>query len=445
MVKSGSNGELSLDLLAKFESQIKDDPGFKIAMNAATGSNLQDLVFNRDVLNQDAFKFSIEVENKAEITDQKHSGTCWMYADVNWLRLQTMRKFNMEAITFSHNYVMFFDKLEKANLFLNAIIDRVHLDVEDRDVMHLLSSPAGDGGEWPLFWNVVQKYGLVPMEIMPDTSNKVNSRYVNGILYYKLREYAAELKTLHGKGKSKDSLYRRKVKMMEIIYRILVIFLGLPPEKFDWSWRDKDKKYHQELGITPKKFAKKYIPEIAHEMYCIANSPMDRTPYGKVYTQDLFNNAIDGDLWQWLNLPMSELKKYALEILKEGNHVLFGCDVLQETQTKQGYFHDGVFSMDDFFNTKFNGDRAWRLDYGQSFYTHCMILAGVELVDDKPVRWKVENSWGTDVGKKGIFTMSDKWFDEHMVVVWVPKKHMKKEHLKLAAQKPAVVPAWFPI
>jgi len=445
MAKSGSKGDLTPDLLKAFASETLSDPSFRIAMNAATRSNLQELVLNREVLNLDAFKFSTEVENKAEITDQKRSGTCWMYADINWLRLQTMRAFNMESVTFSHNWVMFFDKLEKANLFLNAIIDSADRDIEDREIMHLLHSPAGDGGEWALFWNVVEKYGLVPMDVMPDTANKENSRYLNTVLFYKLREFAAELRTMHAKGKSVESLVRQKVKMMEVVYRILAIFLGLPPESFDWSWRDKDKKYHQEIGITPRQFAKKYIPDIARDMVCLANSPLKRTPYEKVYTQRLFNNAVDGGIWKWLNMPMSVLKEYALKILKDDNHVLFGCDVLQECHSKMGLLHHDVFDMDSFFKTTFNGDRTWRLDYGQSFYTHCMVLAGVELVNEAPVRWKVENSWGTEVGQKGVFTMSDPWFDEHMIVVWVPRKYLSEEHLKLAEQEPVELPVWFPI
>jgi bleomycin hydrolase len=445
MAKSGFDGELSLDLLAQFEKATVSDPAFRVAMNAATRGNLQEIVLNRQVLNQSNFVYSNEVENKAEITDQKRSGTCWMYANINWLRLETMRAHKMESITFSHNFVMFYDKLEKANLFLNAIIERRDHSIEDREVMHLLHSPAGDGGEWALFRNVVNKYGLVPIELMPDTANKENSRFLNTMLFFKLREFASELRGMAAKGKPESALYKRKVEMMEIVHRILAVCLGLPPEKFDWSWRDKDKKYHQETGITPKQFAETYIPLDLNEMYCLANSPLERTPYGKVYTQKLFNNTIDGGLWSWLNLPMKELKAYALKMLRKDDHVLFGCDVLQQSHSKLGLLHHDVYQMEPFFNMTFNGDRAWRLDYGQSTYTHCMVLAGVELVNNKPVRWKVENSWGTEVGQKGIFTMSDKWFDEHMIVVWVPKKYMKKEHLKQAGQEPVVLPPWFPV
>ncbi len=445
MAKSRFDGELSLDLLAQLEKETVSDPAFSIAMNAATRGNLKELVLNRQVLNQSNFMYSTEVENKAEITDQKRSGTCWMYADVNWLRLETMRAHKMESITFSHNFVMFYDKLEKANLFLNAIIERRNWPIDDREVMHLLKSPAGDGGEWALFRNVVNKYGLVPMEIMPDTANKENSRFLNSVLFFKLREFAAELRDLAAKGKSEATLYKRKVDMMEIVFRILVIFLGMPPEKFDWSWRDKDKKYHQEIGLTPHEFAKKYIPLNLDEMYCLANSPLERTPYGKVYTQKLFNNAVDGGIWSWLNLPMKDLKNYALKMLNKDDHVLFGCDVLQQSHSKLGILHHDIYQMEPFFKTTFNGDRPWRFDYGQSVYTHCMVLAGVELVNKKPVRWKVENSWGSDVGQKGFFTMSDKWFDEHMIIVWVPKKYMTKEHLKLVEQEPIILPPWFPI
>ena len=45
-----------------------------------------------------------------------------------------------------------------------------------------------------------------------------------------------------------------------------------------------------------------------------------------------------------------------------------------------------------------------------------MVISGVH-IDEKtgrPVRFKVENSWGVDSGHKGFMVMSDKWFDEYM-------------------------------
>ena len=91
--------------------------------------------------------------------------------------------------------------------------------------------------------NLVKKYGLVPMSVMPNTWNRENSRFVNEILGYKLRENAAKIRAMHASGKSLDEIRSKKGRMMEEIYRIMCIFMGTPPAAFDWSYRDKDNKY----------------------------------------------------------------------------------------------------------------------------------------------------------------------------------------------------------
>ncbi len=440
-----STGALTHEMIASFRRHFLSDPTLKSAQNAATRGNIQELAINRDVLNKTQFCFSNEIDSKAGVTDQKRSGTCWMFADMNWLRNITMRKFNLDDFEYSENFMMFWDKLEKANFWLEQIIQLRDQDLDDRKVHHLLKNPISDGGEWHIFQNVVMKYGIIPNAAMPDTFNRESSRFLNEILSYKLRAYAAKIRSMHADGESLEKIYARKTKYLRNIYRILAIFLGTPPEMFDWSYRDKDKNYHQEIQITPLEFYKKYVGLDMNDMVILGNSPMRSTPYGQTFTLEFFSNMVGGRSWTWLNLPIETVKEYALKVLLDNEPCLFGCDVLQQSHSKEGILSEEIYDYDLLFKTTFKMDKQTRMEFRQTEFTHCMVLVGVDLVDNKPIKWKIENSWGKDVGKRGFFIMSDKWFEEHLMVLVINRKYLAQEHLALFDQTPVILPPWSPI
>ncbi len=442
MASKNEIGELTLKQIDKFKSSFESNPALKLAMNAVTRGNLQEIALQRDVLNNVNFVFSHEVEQKGCITDQKRAGTCWLFADLNWIRTLTMKKFKIEDLEFSENYLIFWDKLEKANYFLEEMINLIDREIDDREVLHFLKNPIPDGGEWHMLVNLVKKYGMLPKPAMADTFNREQSRFVNEIAGYKLREITAELRKMHRAGKTMDQIRRKKTRLFEDVYRIMTIFFGLPPKTFDWSFRDKDKKYHQEIQITPSEFYEKYVDLDLDEVYTLASCPANGMDYNKTYTNRYFQNMAGGIPWKYLNLPVGELKKIAIRMLKKGDAVLYGCDVVQESHTKEGIMHEDLYDFESIFQTKFGLNKQLRLDYRQSFLTHSMVLSGVDLVNGKPVKWKVENSWGKDVGQKGYFIMSDKWFDEHVLDLVVPKEYMPKKLLELFKQDPVELPAW---
>ena len=129
-------------------------------------------------------------------------------------------------------------------------------------------------------------------------------------------------------------------------------------------------------------------------------------------------------------------------MLKKGDAVLYGCDVVQESHTKEGLLSTDLYHYDLLFQTPFVMDKQTRLEYEQSRLTHSMLLTGVELIKNKSVRWKVENSWGTEVGKKGFFVMTDAWFDEHVLDLIVPPEYMPANLKKEFAQEPITLPPW---
>lgn len=437
----GSNGDISHKLIRKFRKNFEADSHNRMALNAVSRGNLQEIAIRRDILNTAAFDFTYEVET-ANITDQKRAGTCWLFAELNWLRTLMQKEHNIKDIEFSENYLIFWDKFEKANFFLENIIRLRDRPIDDREMHHILSNPNPDGGEWHLIANLIRKYGLVPKQVMPDTWSRENSRFMNQILNYKQREFAAVLRTQHEKGKSEELLRTRKQQMMEELYRIISIFMGLPPEKFTWGYRDKDKNYHQDVDITPNEFHNKYLPLPLDDVYALLSCPT--LEYHKTYTVPFFNN-MPNTRWHWLNLPIRDLKRIAIKMLKNGETCLYGCDVTQDSHSKDGLMWDNLYDFDLVFKTRFVMDKPTRLNYQQSRCTHAMVLIGVEMINGKPTRWKVENSWGTEVGKKGFFIMSDTWFDEHVFDLVIPKKYLSLKQLEEFQLVPTELPAWHPM
>ncbi len=444
MKSRNANGQITRKHLTKFKEKFEANPANRLLLNAVTRGNLQEIAVNRDVLNQVDFCFSNELES-GEVTDQKRAGTCWLFADLNWLRTITKKKINVKQFEFSENYHMFWDKLEKANYFLEKMIEYRDRDRDDRMVHFLLTKPVPDGGEWHMAENLINKYGIAPKSVMTDTFTRENTRHLNFVLGYKLRETAVKIRKAHADGKDVATLRRIKNKVMQDVYRILAIFMGVPPEKFDWSYKDEDKKFHRFEGITPKEFYDKFVGLKMEDVYTLWSSPSDTTPYDKTFTVDLFNNMVDYPDWKCLNVRNSELKKIAVKMLKNEDAVLFGCDVIQQSHTKDGILYDDVYDFEALFQTSFKMNKADRLDYGQSVMTHSMVFTGVDLVNGKPRKWKVENSWGDKVGKKGFFIMSDEWFTEHVYDLIVPKKYLTEKQLKLYEQDPIVLPPWHPM
>lgn len=442
MKKSMVKGIIEEKQLQRYRNDFLKNTGLKVAMNAVTRGSLQDIALNRDIINSNCWTFSHEIEEKPDITNQKRSGTCWLFAELNWLRILTMKKYKIEKLEFSQNYIMFYDKLEKANYYLEALLNKLTCDLDDRELRFILDRPARDGGEWHMVVNLITKYGLIPKDVMPDTFNRENSTFINELIGYKIRQAYAEMRRMVQADRKDAEIRNYKEIIMAEIYNILAVFMGVPPKVFDWSFRDKDKKYHSEVNITPREFYQKYIGLDLKKCYTLVNCPTEKTPYGKTYTIELFNNVTGADYWKWLNVPISDIKKIALEMLKKGDAVLFGCDVLQSSHSKEGLLSTRLYDYDLLFQTSFSMDKKARLECGQSRLTHSMVFTGVELSGKKPLRWKVENSWGTDVGNKGFFTMTDEWFDEHVLDLIVPYKYMPATLKDKFEQEPQLLPPW---
>ncbi|HVB96695.1 MAG TPA: C1 family peptidase, partial [Chloroflexota bacterium] len=435
---------LTNELFAQFRDEFAASPTSRLAQNAVTQITVDDVTLNRAIVTATDHTFSQRLDEWS-VTNQKRSGRCWMFAGLNLLRVGTMKKLGVKSFEFSQNYPMFWDKLERANYFLEAIIETAARDVDDRTVSFLLNRPADDGGQWNMFVNLVKKHGLVPKSVMPETESSSNTMRMNSILRRKLREGAKTLREEHAAGASLSALRATKEEILAAIYRILSIHLGTPPERFTWQWTDQDKEFHREDDLTPSAFAAKYVDLPIDEYVCLVNDPRPANPYSQTYTVQYLGNVLGGDIVTYLNVDVATMKQIARRTIEDGEPVWFGCDVSKMMRRDLGIWDKDLYDYDSLYQTTFGMNKADRLLYGDTQMTHAMLFTGVDVVDGTARRWRVENSWGEEGGQKCFYTMNDNWFDEYTFEIAARKSYLPPALQAAFDRAPIVLPAWDPM
>lgn len=437
--------EISFDQLKNFQADLDNLKGHAVTERAVTKNGI--LAVSKDYraeVNMDPV-FSIDIDT-GKVADQKRSGRCWMFAALNTMRHSMREKLNMkDDFELSQNYTFFWDKLEKSNYFYENVLKTAELPTSDRKVAWLMQTPQQDGGQWDMIVAIIQKYGVVPQAIMPESFNSSNSTEINKQLNLKLRKDAVELRELVNAKASTEEIQKTKERMLGEVYRMLAYSFGEPPTSFTFEYRDRNNAYHIIKDITPQDFFNKYVGWNLDDYVSIINAPTKDKPFNEMYTVEMLGNVLGGREVRHLNVDMDTFRKVAIEQLKHGESVWFGSDVGQESDRKAGIMDPELYHQDELFDVDFSMSKAERLDYGESLMTHAMVLTGVDLVDDQPTKWKVENSWGDKVGTKGFFVMSDAWMEEFCYQVVVNKKYLPKDLQKVLTQKPHLLKPWDPM
>jgi bleomycin hydrolase len=440
---------LDYQSIACFAQEFEASPKNLLALNAVTQSGAEGVAVNRPAIMRTQHAYSHQIETP-KVTDQKNSGRCWLFAGLNTMRLSAMKKMNLEKFELSQNYLMFWDKLEKANFFLENMIETCAEPLEGRLVAWLLQDPLPDGGQWDMFANLIKKYGVVPKFAMPETHSSSKSASMNQMLIAALRADARILRQMAEQGATPAEMRQEKTGMLNTFYRMLSIHLGQPPASFLWEWRDKDKVFHRHPDdgghITPLEFYEQYVAFDLDDQVCLINAPTQDKPYQKTYTVQYLGNVVGGREVRYLNVDMTTLKNAAIEMIRAQKAVWFGCDVGKMMQRDLGILDTEIYALELLYDTPIRLDKAARLDYGHSRMTHAMVLTGVDLdVSGNPIRWRVENSWGEALGDEGYMTMTDRWFEEYLYEVMVSRQFLSPEILAILDTAPVVLPPWDPM
>ncbi|MCC8102945.1 MAG: C1 family peptidase [Clostridiales bacterium] len=415
------------------------------AMNAVTANGVAAAAKRWQAPTPAVHQYSVHLDQHG-VANQMHSGRCWMFAALNCLRYQVIHRLNLDQFELSQNYTFFYDKLEKANYFYDNILATTEEATGSRILDHLLRPPVQDGGQWDMVSALIQKYGVVPKSAMPESACSSDSKEMDSALTGKLRHDAALLRAAAAEGKDAKELQAMKEEMLCEVYRMLCICLGTPPETFDFCVRTKDGRYICDSGLTPKCFYEKYVDVDLSEYISLIHAPTADKPYLKSYTVKFLGNVVGGDPVRYVNVPIEELKKAAIAQLKDGEPVWFGSDVSKYSDRPNGLMDLNVYDYETLMGTQFHMNKADRLNYGHSAMNHAMVFQGVDLdAAGKPVRWCVENSWGDEKGEKGMFLMTDAWFDEYMYQVVVNKKYLSADILDAYQAEPIVLSPWDPM
>ncbi|WP_029608641.1 C1 family peptidase [Mycoplasma simbae] len=436
---------LKKEVITKFYENYKADKSNKVVENAVTKNGVLNAVYNNEVRSFHNNEFNIQTK-KAGMTNQKASGRCWIFAALNILKPSALEKLNVESFEFSQAYTMFWEKMEKANTYLNLIMEHNELDYQDRLFEMFLRFGHEDGGYWEWAEGLITKYGVVPKSLMPETFNASNTSQLNSVLQILLlnatKEYRLKAKDLTTQQKEEF-----KDEVLQKVFEICAKSLGLPPVTFDYEYRDKDKNFRRISNITPLEFLQKYARNDYTELVNLYADPRDIYEHNTKIVAKYFKGPIESNTLSFINVSMNVLKKATIDSLKAGQPVWFACDMGPQIDRKQGLMDLRLYELDQAFNLNDKLSKADKLSFKLSQPNHAMTFVGVDLDEnEKSLKWEVENSWGDENGNKGYFSMTDEWFDEYVYSVIVHPDFIEKAVLEQANSKRTVeIEPWDPL
>ena len=442
---NNNGGGISTEMMQQIKKSFGNTASDKALRNVMVNQSPAKMAMNYENATKFDSHFSNRVMSKA-VTDQKSSGRCWMFTGMNVMRNKAIRKFNLaDNFQFSQAYTFFYDQLEKSNLFLQAIIDTWKKPMTDQEVEWLFKNPIGDGGQFTGIANLVEKYGLVPSDVMPETYNTNNTSSISSLLSLKLREYGLELRDMAAqKGMTPAKLNSRKTEMLGTIYRMLALTMGEPPAEFTWTERNAKGEAVSTETYTPMSFYEKYAKQDFSKFYMVMNDPTRE--YYKVYEIQYDRHVYDGQNWRYINLPMSDIAPMCIASIKDSTMMYFSCDVGKFLDRDKGFMDPDNYDYGSLMGTTFGMDKKQRVSTFASGSSHAMTLCAVDLdKDGKPLKWMVENSWGPNYGWQGNLIMSNNWFNEYMFRVVLEEKYIPANIRALLDQKPIMLPAWDPM
>lgn len=434
------DGGITPDMLGTMRKAHGALPSAKAVFNAMASNRIDDIAVN--FANQGTVDTYFSDETLAQsIHDQKSSGRCWMFSGFNVLRANFAKQ-HADSLTveFSHNYLFFYDQLEKANLMLQGVIDHAGEPIDSERVRFFFKNPLSDGGTFCGVSDLADKYGLVPAGVQPETFSAENTSKMSSLVSSKLREFGLELRKMAAEGKKAAALKERKTEMLSVVYNMLCLTLGEPVNEFTYAFRTKDgRTVGEPRKYTPKEFYEATVGgPLKGSFIMVMNDP--RREYYKTYEVEYDRHTYDGQNWKYLNLPMDDIERLAIASIKDGRKMYSSYDVGKQLDRKRGYLDTENYDYGSLFGTTFGMDKAERISTYDSGSTHAMTLTAVDLdADGKAKKWKVENSWGASYGQAGCLIMSDRWFREYMFRLVVDKKYVPQDMLRQYEQKPVMV------
>lgn len=424
--------EISLNQIKKYRNTFYSDKSNKIISDSIINNGINKTCFNSGVLVEDQNVFNIELPDSKRL-DQKNSGRCWAFAGINMIKHDIAKNLNIkpEDIDLSVNYLVFYDKLEKSNTIYENIISLEKYDFDTINKLKIINLE--EGGYFEYFRELIKKYGVIPSSYMPENATSEDSRSLMIVYNEKIKRDIYILLEAKKQNKSVKEMQTMTEKMIEENYIILSKMLGTPPLEILFEYKDKDNKVVSKK-LTPQEFYNHYCTLNLDDFIPIASMKMYNKEYYKKYYSKYKDNILGKGVLEFINLPLNEFKELAIAQLKDNIPIWFGAEVKKMRNQEKGILDTNSYNYEDVFNFKML-NKEENLNLNAITLAHAMSLVGVHLIDNKPVRWKVENSWG-DKDNKGYFIMNDNYFDEFVMEIIIKKDYLTEKQLKLLDQEP---------
>lgn len=430
---------INSEMITKFQNEYLNNKIFTVGRNALTQNSISNLVYVKEQEKNTQKNFTIDLDN-LPVLNQGASRRCWIYSGLEILRKHMIEQYNIEDFIFSSNYISFYDKLEKANFFIETMTELINRDIDDREIEFMLRKGIRDGGYWQNFVNLINKYGIVPEYVFPDTYSSSNTKELNELLSKYLRKFTIEIRK--NKNKNKNNINEIKEKTLQDVYNILCNCQGVPPNRFDFEFKDKNNKYKIIKNITPLEFFNTYIKIDLEQYHDIINYPSPNKPFNKTYTVKHLYNVLGYKENLFLNLNYTRLEEMIIQQLKNGDIVYFSCDNGKYMNNEKGIWNDKQYDYENLFQIDLSLEKGEMLDSRECYFGHTMVITGIELEDNRIKRFKLKNSWGKSETNSGYWIATPSWMKKYLYQIVVKEDYMLKDEIELLKTKPIELNIW---
>lgn len=429
--------KINSEMITKFQNEYLNNKIFTVGRNALTQNSISNLVYVKEQEKNTQKNFTIDLDN-LPVLNQGASRRCWIYSGLEILRKHMIEQYNIEDFIFSSNYISFYDKLEKANFFIETMTELINRDIDDREIEFMLRKGIRDGGYWQNFVNLINKYGIVPEYVFPDTYSSSNTKELNELLSKYLRKFTIEIR----KNKNKNNINEIKEKTLQDVYNILCNCQGIPPNQFDFEFKDKNNKYKIIKNITPLEFFNTYIKIDFEQYHDIINYPSPNKPFNKTYTVKHLYNVLGYKENLFLNLNYTRLEEMIIQQLKNGDIVYFSCDNGKYMNNEKGLWNDKQYDYENLFQIDLSFEKGEMLDSRECYFGHTMVITGIELEDNRIKRFKIKNSWGKSETNSGYWIATPSWMKKYLYQIVIKEDYMLKDEIELLKTKPIELNIW---
>jgi bleomycin hydrolase len=415
----------------KFNSKIEN----KEIMEAINKQGINTFSINNEIIKENTPNFNVELEDTKKM-DQKESLRCWIYSGLNFIKRDMAKNLNMNVLDFelSPTYIAFYDRLEKANSLYNNVINK-NIDLKNINKDEYFDEPAHEKGRFELFKTIANKYGLVPYSAMPDTKDSLNSEIFNLIFNEKIKKDCIELIKCKKDGKD---CYKLKDTFLYQDYELLCKILGEPCQEFNFTYTDLENKKVTLKNINPLQFKEKFLSINLNDYICILSIENYDRQFNVKYRKKREGNIYKKSFIEYVSLPVYRLKELVSEQLKDGLPVIFDCETMKFRDINSGVLDTRLYNYNKYI--PFNKlSRQESINFKDMFARHVMTFTGVQIEDNKTIRWKVEDSYGENKRYNGYYIMNDNWFDDYVIGIVINKKYLTDNEIEVYNSKPIVI------